>query len=109
MDRHQSVLVVVGARELELHLELVELCLEAAHEVGGFLGALTLGEQLAPGDDLVGVFAQPFERLDTALEAAPLLHQWCALGAIVPKARLLHRAIDLGQALVQVRLLKDTP
>jgi hypothetical protein len=61
VDGEDGALVVVGAGELELQLEAGELGFEAGQEALDILVGLALGEQLAPGGELVGVGAQALQ------------------------------------------------
>jgi hypothetical protein len=99
MDGDDGVLVVVRTGELELELELVELAGEPRQEALdlGVAGEPFIGEELAPGLELLGVGAQPLERRDPALEAPPLAQDRGALLRVVPEAGVLELVVDLRQ------------
>jgi hypothetical protein len=95
VDRDDGVLVVVGAGELELQLELVELPGEAVEEALQLGVALALGEERLPGLQLLGVGAQAAEGLDPPLQAAPLAEDRRALLRVVPEPGVLELVVDL--------------
>jgi len=101
MDGDDGVLVVVRAGELELELELIELAGEALEEAVDLGIAVerrrVIREELAPGLQLLGVGAQALERLDPALQAAPLAQDRRALLGVVPEAGVLELVVDLRQ------------
>jgi hypothetical protein len=101
VDGEDGALVVVRAGELELQLQARQLLLQAGEEALDLvlsLGGLALGDQLAPGGQLLGVGAQALERVEPPLEAAALLQDGSALRGIVPEARVLDLVVDLGEA-----------
>jgi hypothetical protein len=55
MDGEDGALLVVGAGELELQLELVELAFEALQKAVEIRIRAAFGQQLAPGVELLGV------------------------------------------------------
>jgi hypothetical protein len=97
VDGDDGVLVVVRAGELELQLQLVELGGQAGEERLEVGVGLALGEELAPGGQLLGVGAQAFERLQAALQPPPLLENGRALRRVVPEFSVFELVVDLGE------------
>jgi hypothetical protein len=97
VDDDDGVLVVVGAGELEGKLQLFELGRQATEERLDLRIDLPLRQELPPGGQLLGVRAQPRERLQAALQAPPLLEDRGALRRVVPEFFVFELVVDLGE------------
>jgi hypothetical protein len=109
MDHHDGVLVVVRAGELELQLELLQVAGKAIQEGAEIRVGLALGEELAPGFQLIRVGAELFYGFEAPFERAALLQDGSALGRVVPEPGILNLMVELGQLSFEIGLLKDTP
>jgi hypothetical protein len=109
VDHHDGVLVVVRARELELQLELLQVAGEALQEGVEIRVRLALGEELAPGLQLVRVVAELVQGFEAPFERAALLQDGSALRRVVPEPGILDLMVELGQLSFEIGLLKDTP
>jgi len=97
VDGDDGVLVVVGAGELELQLQLVELARQAGEERLDLGVGLPLRQQLAPGGELVGVVAQVLQGREAALQPPPFLKDGRALRRVVPEFSVFELVVDLGE------------
>jgi hypothetical protein len=109
MDHHDGVLVVVRPGELELEIELLQVSGEAGQEPVEVRVGFALGEELAPGLQLLGVGAQLVQGFEALFQGAALLQDGSALGRVVPEPGVLDLMVELGQLSFEVGLLKDTP
>ena len=86
MDRHEGVLVVVRAGELEIELEGAKTLLELVEERGKIVVRQTFGEKLAPGRQLLAVGDEPLVGLELALQGPALAQDRRAHGLVFPES-----------------------
>jgi hypothetical protein len=109
VDRHQGIVSILGAGELQFELELGQARSHLLEKIRNLLGLLALGDQLQPYGHLFGVLVELIESLQVAFQTAALLQQGRTLGRIVPEVRGLHLLVDFRQLLAQAPFVKGTP
>ena len=109
VDLDDGVLVVLGAGEFELELEIGQLLLETRREGEHLVVRLTFGDQLLPGLELGGVVVEALDLLEAAFELAALLQQRRALRRLVPESRHFHLPVDVAELFLECGVVKDTP
>jgi hypothetical protein len=109
VNRHQSALLVVVTRQLELQLELVEIAGQAGQEVLDLFVALAFGQELVPSGQLLRIGSQAVQCREASLQVAPPFEERRAGGMVIPESGRLHLPIHRGQLLFEVGVLKETP